>query len=196
MPRLLHNWKVIQAYYDEGHGFVECARRFGFTHTAWNKAIQRGSVRVAPTPFRDRRRRYDWAEIQAYYDEGHTYRECRARFGFNAMSWHKARQRGEIRTHPLGRPILEMLMVAKSRRSVKLRLLRAGMIENRCQECGLSEWRGQPLSIHIDHINGVRNDHRLENLRMLCPNCHSQTPTYGGRNVKRARKLQDPLPPV
>jgi 5-methylcytosine-specific restriction endonuclease McrA len=39
--------------------------------------------------------------------------------------------------------------------------------------------------MHLDHINGVRDDHRLENLRMLCPNCHSQTPTYGGRNAKR-----------
>jgi 5-methylcytosine-specific restriction endonuclease McrA len=45
---------------------------------------------------------------------------------------------------------------------------------------------------HIDHINGVRDDHRLENLRMLCPNCHSQTSTYGGRDVKRRRRLQEP----
>jgi hypothetical protein len=46
--------------------------------------------------------------------------------------------------------------------------------------------------MHIDHINGVRDDHRLENLRMLRPNCHSQTPTYGGKNNKRQRGLHEP----
>ena len=45
--------------------------------------------------------------------------------------------------------------------------------------------------MQLDHINGVKNDNRLENLRMLCPNCHSQTQTYGGRNLKR-RALQEP----
>ena len=47
-----------------------------------------------------------------------------------------------------------------------------------CSECGLSSWRDRPLSLHLDHINGVNNDNRFENLRFLCPNCHSQTATY------------------
>ncbi len=55
--------------------------------------------------------------------------------------------------------------------------------------------RASRLSMHLDHVNGVRNDNRLENLRMLCPNCHSQTPTYGGRNAK-LRRLQEPVPPM
>ena len=48
----------------------------------------------------------------------------------------------------------------------------------RCEWCGISEWRGQPLVLHLDHINGINNDNRLENLRFLGPNCHSQTDTY------------------
>jgi 5-methylcytosine-specific restriction endonuclease McrA len=193
MPRLLYNWKLIQEYHDLGHGFVECQKRFGFSHTAWVKAIKTGKLRTTDRDFRDRRCRYDWAEIQAYYDAGNSYRECQARFGFNPMSWHKARLRGEIKTRPLGMPF-EQLLVSNggSRRNVKYRLLRSGMIINRCDHCGLREWRGKPLAMHLDHINGVRDDHRLENLRMLCPNCHSQTDTYGAKNKGRQKALQDP----
>lgn len=45
-----------------------------------------------------------------------------------------------------------------------------------------SKWRMKPLSMQIDHVNGDRKDGRLENVRILCPNCHSQTPTFGGKN--------------
>ena len=138
--------------------------------------------------FRDRRRKYDWAAVQRYYDEGHSYRQCRAKFGFNSASWWKARLRGEITTRKFGTPLPELLVQrGKSRQSVKHRLIRAGILENRCQECGLSEWRGRRLSIQIDHVNGIKNDNRLENLRMLCPNCHSQTETFAGYNKARSR---------
>ena len=47
-----------------------------------------------------------------------------------------------------------------------------------CHECGITHWRDRPLNLHLDHVNGVNNDNRFENLRFLCPNCHSQTETY------------------
>jgi hypothetical protein len=50
-----------------------------------------------------------------------------------------------------------------------------------CAWCGLSEWRGERLVLHLDHINGINNDNRIINLRLLCPNCHSQTATYCNR---------------
>ena len=67
---------------------------------------------------------------------------------------------------------------------LKQRLLKEGLIENRCIECGITDWNGKSINMHLDHINGINNDHRLENLRMLCPNCHSQTDTYCGKNKK------------
>lgn len=63
---------------------------------------------------------------------------------------------------------------------LKQRLLKAKLKENKCEICGLSEWRGQPLAIQLHHINGDNTDNRIENLQMLCPNCHSQTESYCG----------------
>lgn len=182
MAKCKYDWVAVQRFHEKGHGFVECQKQFGFCHTAWVKALKRGELKSIERPFGDRRRRYDWAEVQRYYDEGHSYYECRRRFGFCSAAWYKARERGEIASRPLGRPISELLLLGKSRYNIKLRLLKAGILTNRCEECGLSEWRGKPLSIQIDHINGVRNDNRLENLRMLCPNCHSQTETFASKN--------------
>jgi 5-methylcytosine-specific restriction endonuclease McrA len=193
MGKRVYDWAEVQRYYDAGNGFLACRRRFGVTHFSWCKAIARGALRIATarTAFSDQRRRYDWTTIQAYYDDGHTFRECKAKFGFNAASWDKARKRGDIRPRPRATP-LETLLVERggSRHTLKTRLLSEGAIINRCDLCGLREWRGKPLSMHLDHINGVSDDHRFENLRMLCPNCHSQTETYGGKNV-RLRHLQE-----
>lgn len=68
--------------------------------------------------------------------------------------------------------------------SLKRRLINEGRMEYKCEKCGISEWLGEPLSLHLDHKNGINNDHRQENLRFLCPNCHSQTDTYAGKNNK------------
>jgi len=67
---------------------------------------------------------------------------------------------------------------------LKKRLIKEGLKEHKCEQCGITEWNGQPAPIELDHINGVRTDNRLENLRVLCPNCHAQTKTYRGKNKK------------
>lgn len=54
-----------------------------------------------------------------------------------------------------------------------------------CSECGISTWRDRPLTLHLDHVNGIHNDNRLENLRFLCPNCHQQTETWGNGYQRR-----------
>lgn len=65
---------------------------------------------------------------------------------------------------------------------LKHRLIKAGLKQNKCDICGITDWLGKPLSVELNHINGDRNDHRLVNLQMLCPNCHSQTSTYRSKN--------------
>lgn len=71
-------------------------------------------------------------------------------------------------------------------KSVARRIIRATIDMTRCVICGLEDtWNGAPLVLQIDHINGRSNDNRIENLRALCPNCHSQTDTYTGRNNKK-----------
>jgi|SRR5690606_12597798 len=68
--------------------------------------------------------------------------------------------------------------------NLKKKLLKDGYFDYRCSECGISEWNNKPLSLQLDHINGVNDDNRIENLRLLCPNCHSQTTTFAAKNKR------------
>lgn len=58
-----------------------------------------------------------------------------------------------------------------------------------CDICGISQWNNNNIVLHLDHINGIKTDNRLQNLRLLCPNCDSQMNTYRGRNIKIAHEL-------
>ena len=74
----------------------------------------------------------------------------------------------------------------KSGQEIKKLILQRSKLEYKCSNCEFSgEWCGLPLSLQLDHKNGVNSDNRLENLRFLCPNCHSQTETFGGKNAKK-----------
>lgn len=84
---------------------------------------------------------------------------------------------------------LEKVMIENStysRGHLKKRLLKNDILKNECIRCGQSHTHyGEKLVMVLDHINGINNDHRLENLRMLCPNCNSQMPTFAGRSNKK-----------
>jgi hypothetical protein len=68
---------------------------------------------------------------------------------------------------------------------LKNRLIKENIKKNECDVCGISEWNGNPINVELDHIDGNSKNHRLENIRMLCPNCHSQTDTFRAKNIRR-----------
>ena len=136
-------------------------------------------------PPKFRSRRYDWAEVQRYYDAGHSVRECMARFGFANKTFQDAAKRGAVAPRPQAMPMDELLARRRNRSHLKGRLINAGLLDERCEECGLTEWQGARLGFALHHRNGDRHDNRLENLALLCPNCHSQTENFAGRNTRR-----------
>ncbi len=99
----------------------------------------------------------------------------------------------DLKQYGLNKKIpLEEVLIENSdypRSSLKKRLLKNGMLKNECSICGQKgEWKGKELKMILDHINGINNDNRLENLRMVCPNCNSQLDTHSGKNNKRKKK--------
>jgi AcrR family transcriptional regulator len=131
-------------------------------------------------------RRYDWVAVQRYYDLGHSITECQRHFGFARKTFADAVRRGAVRSRPQSPPAVTYLTAERQHRgTVKRALLRERLKENRCELCGIVEWQGAPLTMALHHINGDGRDNRLENLQFLCPNCHSQTENFAGRNVRR-----------
>jgi len=109
---------------------------------------------------------------------------------YNHLIENKKRKQIESlkRTNEKKKLKLEEILVENSsykRASLKKRLVSEKLKEYKCSMCGIGpEWNGEKLTLELDHINGVCNDNRIENLRFLCPNCHSQTPTASGKHLK------------
>ena len=68
---------------------------------------------------------------------------------------------------------------------IRQRLFEEGIKEEKCEICGLTEWLGNKIPLELDHIDGNRYNHSIENLRIICPNCHAQTDNYCGKNKAR-----------
>src|SRR3954451_7704611 len=158
---------------DEGLTRAQVSARLGISKATVSYHAKRLGIAGSPACGR----RYDWAAVQRYYDDGHSISDCQRHFGFAKAAWTNAARRGAVVARPQATPLAEMLVQgsAHGRWNLKRRLIAAGLKREACEECGLTEWRGRPLSLALHHINGVTNDNRLENLAILCPNCHSQT---------------------
>jgi DNA-binding CsgD family transcriptional regulator len=168
---------------DQGVSRIEIARRLGIAKSTVSYHARRLG---APIEVKFRRR-YDWAIVQEFYEQGHSVRACCEAFGFSTGTWQSAARRGLVTPRPGYKPV-EEIFAANTRRNrghLKQRLLRLGIKDGSCERCGLKQWRGEAISMALHHINADRLDNRIENLELLCPNCHSQTESYGGRNGHR-----------
>lgn len=90
-----------------------------------------------------------------------------------------------IKAKPLNDILISSDTPIPSSHRLKLRLIKEGYFDHKCYYCGLTQWNGKSIPIELEHINGNRSDNRLENLTILCPNCHAQTKTYRGKNIKK-----------
>jgi len=166
-----------------GSSLTQIARELGIAKSTVVYHLRR----AGEEPDQRFNRRYDWAEIQAYYDAGNSVTECQQRFGFSRETWHAARLRGDVVSRPQAMPLDELLSRPRNRCHIKQRLIKLGLKENRCEACGIEDWLGRPLSMALHHVNGEGDDNRFENLQLLCPNCHSQTHNFAGRKRSASR---------
>lgn len=107
---------------------------------------------------------------------------------FTGQLWSKGKavDRDNI-SSPISAPLEDIFANKVKIRSTSLkeRLIKAGLKEHRCEYCGNSEWNGKPIPTELHHIDGNHNNNALDNLQILCPNCHAQTDSYCGRGLSK-----------
>lgn len=144
--------------------------------------------------------RYDWAALQAVYDEGASRAQLKTEFGISSAALQDAVNDGRLLVRPESRKQAKMAAQAyaahiqgnrndSARGRLRAKVLEEGLIPYLCGICGISEWNGEPLTLTLDHRDGNSGNHQMENLRFLCPNCDSQQPTYTYRNRNRYKSL-------
>lgn len=106
---------------------------------------------------------------------------------FNGKGWRKGSDTPVVQPFKLK----DILVKDSSYQSYKLkkRLISEGLKLECCENCGLSEWLGRIIPTELHHSNGNKKDNRLENLQILCPNCHSFTENYRGKSLRKCRDL-------
>lgn len=106
------------------------------------------------------------------------------------MGWNKGDRLGlrAMNTIPIEKILVENSTYRGGSCSLKNRLVKEGYKNWICERCFRTTWNGTKIPLELEHVNGDRFDQRLENLQLLCPNCHAQTPSYRGKNAGSYRR--------
>ena len=119
-----------------------------------------------------------------------TVRKHITRLGLDTSHWQpnaiRIRKLIQHNTIPLEEILVENSNYDRSR--LKKRLIKKKLLDYKCSICQLKDWNNKSISLQLDHINGNSRDHRLENLRLLCPNCHSQTDNFCRKKTKAKKR--------
>lgn len=180
----------VKSLLDIGYSRKQIAEKLGITKQYASRVAISLGYRVP----NGKPSKYDWDEITEYFNKGHSLKECRDKYGFSNGTLATARRRGDttIQIRVLRSDNISYYLVENGTNDsamLKKLLFENGILQNVCSICGqLPIHNGRDLVLQLDHINGIHNDNRINNLRILCPNCHTQTPTYGARN-KILKKL-------
>ena len=130
-------------------------------------------------------------DIIDFYKSGLTLHESSVQLKISHVSlWRRAKKIGikwsDIKRKPSNKISLDEILSGKRPEyqtfKLKNRLIGEGIKEDICEICNISEWNNKKLNMQLDHIDGNPHNHILSNLRLICPNCHSQTETYCGKN--------------
>lgn len=137
-------------------------------------------------------KRYNWNEIQKFYDDNNDRYRCLLKFGLTSTAWDYARKTGKIKLRSKV-PRMDIFILGRRYTSAIFRhhLLKVGWLKNKCIECGITDWNGKHITFQIHHNNGNPSDNRLCNLKELCPNCHTQTANYGNKNTLKKQIHSD-----
>lgn len=107
-----------------------------------------------------------------------------SKYNLDVSHWKGAGFRENVELKPISYWLTDNCPTKISSWKLRNRLFKSGLKQKKCEGCGISEWMGKPAPLELDHVNGHRIDNRLSNLKILCPNCHAQTPTYKSKNRK------------
>jgi predicted RNA-binding Zn-ribbon protein involved in translation (DUF1610 family) len=130
----------------------------------------------------------DWDRIREY-SNNHNRNDTIDRFKLKRHEVYIGIRVGAIKrmSHTLAEVAIRDSPYGRS--CIRKRILKDNLIPYKCAICGMDPvWNGKPLSLRLDHINGINNDHRMENMRFVCPNCDSQLPTFCSKNWENLRQ--------
>lgn len=182
----------LEDLHRRGFSYADIAKKLSLPEStvAWRVRRYRAVVGLANR----HRAIYDWGAVAAFQLAGHSRLECMERFGMSEATWFFAMKKGKVLNASSPLVMLARILRRKrkdDRRTLRNLILRTGAIPYVCYRCHTGpEWNGLPLTLNLDHKNGVNNDHSPENLRFVCPNCDSQQDTYGGKNRTRVKPVR------